>query len=372
MTVATLLPPNGTPLLRALEQAVAYEPRVSAGVEVIAGVKGRQLPGFLQFLLWEYGLIELVPHIDNPYTLITEGRPWQIERDTFAAVARGLGWLNSPATIYEEPARRRWWNAFQLHLNALPPADTPTLDRITRVTRLGQPFRSDFRRGVSGYDGPALEAGFTRLGACRLSDDTGVTIAPGGAKWSFGRQWEAVHELTEAEGNALGIWLDPPDEEGSVPWSEMHFLWATASFPWASEAGALRQALMAAWFPAQRVHVALLDDEGEVIGYRRAGANRAVLPAVDGQYTVAGVAYSEADAGQSVIIRAMTDAGNGVGQTVAAAAIVVNGDLAPGLPPGRLWLEPGQLSGGVTIAETSVSIPLRATVRERITLLLRF
>ncbi len=94
--VASLLPPNGTPVLRAFEQAVAYEPRVESGLGLVPNVKGRNLPAFLQFLLWEYGLIELAPYLDNPYVLIEEGRPADRARHlrgrlTGAVVARPAG-----------------------------------------------------------------------------------------------------------------------------------------------------------------------------------------------------------------------------------------------------------------------------------------
>lgn len=366
----SLLPPNGTPLLHAFEQAVAYEPRVNPSAELIANVKGRELPAFLQFLLWEYGLIELVPYLDNPYVLLQEGRPWQIERDTFAAVARGLGWVGAPGSVVEAPARRLWWNAFQLYLDTLPAVDDPTLARIERVTRLSKPFRSDFRRGVNGYDGPALETGWTRLGCSQLAEDTGVRLTATGAKWSFGRTWEGNHLLTEAEGTALGIWLEP--SEDGILWAEMHFPWITATFPWDSDGVALRRALMAASFPARTAHIALKAAGGAVIGYRRARVMRTVDPLVNGRYTVGGVGYDPEPAGHYVLVDAMTDTANGAGQTVASAELVIDGVLDPEIPVGRLWLEPGDLSGGVSIAPLPLSILLRATVRERITLLVRF
>jgi len=68
----------------------------------------------------------------------------------------------------------------------------------------------------------------------------------------------------------------------------------------------------------------------------------------------------------------MTDAGNGAGQTVASVDLVIDGTPAGGAPVGRLWLPPDGLAGGTVIAPGALSIPLRATVRERIKLLLRF
>ncbi|MBK8085058.1 MAG: hypothetical protein IPK28_15225 [Devosia sp.] len=215
------------------------------------------------------------------------GRPWQIERDTFAAVARGLGWVGAPGTIVEAPGRRTWWNNFQLYLGALPANDAPTLQRIDRVTRLGKPFRSDFRRGVWNFDAPALEAGWTRLGSSMLADDSGAASG-GRASGRSAATRCALTLMTEAEGRRLGNWVPPT--EGEIPWSEMDFPWATADVPWASDSATVRRALMAAWFVGRRAHVRLKDGDGEVIGYRRAGVHRIVKPTVGGLYSIAGLA----------------------------------------------------------------------------------
>lgn len=214
MTVQSLLPArNSTAFMRAMEQAIAYEPRVQDSVDFIRDIKGRQFPNWLPFLLYEYGLIELTNYVPNAYTLLTEGRQWQIERDTFAAVYRGLGWISAPAVIVEAKPGRTWWNNFQLNLESIPASDRPALDRIENITTLSSPFRSDFRRGMSGYDAPAFESDASRLDGTILDNDSGVYMRSGGPKWSFGRTYEHEHTLTQAEGTALGIWLPLPTSE---------------------------------------------------------------------------------------------------------------------------------------------------------------
>lgn len=641
----SLLPRNGTPLLRAMEQALAYEPRLVPAIDLIPDIKGRRLPSFLQFLLFEYGLIELTPYVQNPHALLDTGRQWQIERDTFAAIARGLGWVQAPATIAEAPFQRSWWNSFQLYLDALPAADAPNLDRIDRVTELSKPFRSDFRRGVNGYDVAPLEGDQTRLDYSHLDRESGVRLRAGGPLWSFGRAWEMTHVLTEAEGTALGNWITPdadvefladlieltisidgtvsalagylafsrasgkwaqdlaggwhyfaadalahtdrgtslepaatrltffnlaenplaaddPDsaativatdladplggasairvqfdgsagrtllvpasglapetsygvsffaklvsstgslagagdagmsgffgqlvagewvrvegaietgpaidgewldltldapgatalvelagfqvEAGIAPtspisgalingtraadnfaielpgagsfdlvikfddgtaqplydqeieaviypatlarpyvteistqkpgtWLSMAFPWIEADFPWISAAEHDRATQLGEWFEGEHVyHFALKRANGSVIGYRRARGAHRVTAVNTGRFSFGDTRYSVSPVGQAVLFEAMTDAGNGAGEAVASVALVVDGALAPGVPPGRLWLAPNQLSGGTAIAPASLSIPLRATVRERLKLMLRF
>jgi len=633
--VQTLLPPNGKPFLRAFEQAVAYEERLAPGIDLIPNVKGRELPDWLRFLLYEYGLIELTGYVPNPYDLLATGRVWQIERDTFAAVARGLGWVAAPGSVVEAPARRFWWNSFQLYLQALPPADAPHLERIDRVTQLSKPFRSDFRRGVFGYDAPAFETDTTRLDASLLDRESGVRIRAGGPLWSFGRPWELEHQLTRTEGEALGIWTDriadaeflldflngeailgddptPTIEEGSdfarassklaealdgswtefapnvmavtdrglllepestrltafsldenptddvlqaevlaaglpgpmgdtavrvkfsdagwllyVPadgiepdttypvsffaklvsssgsglagplfsqlavgewrrvegevttpavldgqwldlsmlapgaeviveldgfqietadrvtspirsaeisdtraadelvlvlpgadafyltitfdngaaqplldilgpyaidpaalnrpyvaeigslragtWDSMAFPWDDATFPWNGDASSNRARILAAWFEANPdAHFRLKDAGGAVIGYRRVRVARQVAQQFGGRFEFAGADYGADEEGTTVLIEAMTDAGNGGGQSVATVELIIGGSREAGVPPGRLWVTPGQLTGGVVIARKTPTIPLRATVRERLKLMLRF
>lgn len=652
MPVASLLPPNGTGFLRALEQATAYEPGLTGGIDLIPDIKGRRLPAFIQFLLYEYGLIELTPYVENPYTLLDEGRIWQIERDTFAAIARGLGWVNAPAAIVEAATRRYWWNNFQLYFQSLPPNDFPTLDRIDRITQLSKPYRSDFRRGVFGYDAPAMETDATRLDSCLLDQESGVRLRDGGPLWSFGRAFEYGHTMTEAEGNSLGNYLIPtgeqslfvnfltgessigdidvplddafsfarasgkwaPDSAGaitefpadtlavtdigllyepaatnsiienvdgsiweipasrngltaeivgsgiidgieytdfrlhgvttdrtgtflsfnaplaatagqehwlsawaaivggstaglalaaapgsidlgaigptlervsvayetsgpdavepgvqfayeisetiditlrlglpqlerdrvssvikttgaaatraadigivhlpfgihfvtvrfddgseqtfdglvgdftlpaaslerpwvveieafrldgveSLKWFQMTFPWEEADFPWVSEAGNARRIFLANWFNERVGYLVLRRADNSIIGYRRARAIRQVKQVSGGPYNLSGVRYGPNLNGENVIFDAMTDAGDGAGETAAKLGWLFNATRISGIPAGRLWLEPGELTGGAEIAQAEISIPLRATVRDRATLLLRF
>ena len=68
----------------------------------------------------------------------------------------------------------------------------------------------------------------------------------------------------------------------------------------------------------------------------------------------------------------MTDFEDADGVSAASVSLVVGASMGAEIPPGRLWLQPADLSGGVEIAATPVTLPLRATVRERITFLMRF
>jgi len=369
-----LMPSNATPLMRALDMAIAPELRVSDGIDTLVNVKNRRLPSFLPFLVWEYGLAALEPYVANSYILLDEGRIWQIERDTMAAIHRALGWVDHAGTIAEAPKRRQWWNAFQIYLVDLPAADEPDLEAIERVAELSAPLRSDFRRGVHLYDAGAIETAWSRLDSTKLSSESGVALHDNGPLWSFGRIHEIDHVLSEAEGTALGHWIE--SDPGGLQWDNAAIAWDEADFTWEAEGVAVRLDVMASWFAGRTVHAALYRGDDTVIGYRRARCVRPAIAEAGGPYTFAGVAYAPSDNPELVIVEIMTDFGDGVSdglsEDVAAIGLVIDSDTAPGAREGRLWLGPDELMGGTEIARSPAAFTLRKTVREHIKFRLRF
>lgn len=61
--------------------------------------------------------------------------------------------------------------------------DEADLIRIEGLAGLSAPRRSDFWRGFHGYDARELELAESRWGEGLLSDQSGVVVAPGTAKW---------------------------------------------------------------------------------------------------------------------------------------------------------------------------------------------
>jgi len=370
--VATLLPDNATPVMLALEQVVAEEPRVASGVDAITNIPGTRPPAFLDALLWEYGLTVLAAFVPSKYTLLDEGRPWEIERGTFAAVARGLGWLGVTATVDEAPVRRNWWNSFQLLLSALPPADDPDLPRIENVTSLSVMLQSDFRRGVFAYDAGPMELDYARLDQAMLDVESGIRLRAGGPLWSFGATTEIDHLLTEAEGTALGIWVDPP-ETTSLRWIDINEPWTDATFPWVSSATTARQTLMAQSFADRTAYFKLAAADGSVIGYRRARVLARASADPAGAFTFGGLKYVRNEASPSLVyFEALTGFGDGAGKQAATVSLVIDPTRAAGVPPGRDWLAPADLSAGVEIAATAAALDLRPTIRQQIKIRLRF
>lgn len=373
--MASLLPNSSALFEKALE--ASYSDRWDEFADAVAAIRTAKLvsppPSFLPFLVYEYGLGELTPYVPNLYTLVVgrEGVQWQRLRGTPAAVAKGLGWLGYSATMEDAWSGRAYWNSTQLRFPALPVADHPDLERIEGVTTLSIPKRSQLRRGVFQYDAGAVELDRSRLDESLLEHESGVVVTAAGTLWSFGRTTEIDHVLTEAEGTAIGNWIAVPEDEG-LKWVEMTYPWQTATFPWAANAAAQRRALMAAWFDGRTIYATLRNAAGEVIGHRRCRAVHAVLATVGGAYSFPDTSYQVMPGGTRVYIEAMTDFEDVAGATATQAELTIGATLSPGVPSGRLWLQPNELAGGHPIAVTSVSIPLRATVREQIKFLMRF
>lgn len=385
--MTSLLPGNSGLFEKSFEASLtARWTALSEGVDAIRYDKLSPPVTMLAYAIWEFGLGELTPYMPNLYDLLREGIIWQRARGTRKAMDIGLGWIGYAADIHEAWHGRRWWNAYQLYFSDLPAPNT--LERIEGIARLSTAKRSQFRRGVHGYDVPACELDGSQPDGCLLDRESGVVATQAGIIWSFGRKAEVEHWLTETEGLSLGNWVPTAREpvafgfgdlaveqlrdDDALLWANITIPWSSATFLWATDAASQRQAQLAAWFAARPIHLVLRAATGGVIGYRRCRIVRAVTEAVGGPYSFRDVSYAPASGGRYVYIEAMTDFENADGVTAAAVSLLVGASAAEGIPPGRLWLQPGDLTGGVEIASNPVSLPLRATVREQITYLMRF
>lgn len=343
------------------------------GAEAIRHAKFNPPLSFLPFLVYEYGLGELTPYIPNLYSLVVdrEGVNWQRVRGTPAAVYKGLGWIGYTATLEDAWYGRAYWNSTQLRFPSLPAKDSPDLERIEGIVRLSLPKRSQLRRGVHQYDvGPAI-GNASRLNGSLLERESGTRLRTDGPLWSFGRTTEIDYTLTEAEGTAIGNWLAIPDE-GGIAWIDMDYPWVTADFAWADDPDTQRRKLMASWFAPRTFYVRLKDAQGEIIGYRRCRASRPVTQGVSGVYRFGNAYYRPTTNGQQVYIEAMTQFGDAYDVEASTVALMSGVSLAAGVKPGKLWLEPTEVTAGTAFAETAISLPLRTTVRERFKFLVRF
>ncbi|WP_455466230.1 phage tail protein [Bartonella sp. B39] len=367
--LSSLLPSNSSLFERCLAEAMAFDPHVKTALEEIPRAKFiTRPPSWLPFLIDEYGLQELSPYFSNLYDLIDQGLQWQRLRGSLAAIELGLEWLGITARFTPAWTGRAWWNAFQLKFDRLP--ERMLLEAIEAIVRLSKSLRSDFRRGVSGYDVQALEGNMSRLDNSMLEYESGVRITAGGTLFSFGRTIEINHILEEEEGKLIGNWMDDGDEE--LSWNLIDYPWSMANFPWCSVKKYERDILMAEWFSNRTLYLGLRDTQNAVIGYRRCYAVQPVEQALDGVYNHSGNRFKPSKTGTMLFLAARTDFKDVEDKQAASVSLLIHGSLEEQTPPGKLWLEPDELSGGVEIFKTPVNIPLRADVREQFKILLRF
>ncbi|ADZ72400.1 phage protein gp27 [Polymorphum gilvum] len=375
----SLLPSNATALECGIDLAGAdLAARIAPGVDAIPGWKlVNPQPALAAWLVYEYGLGALSAFIPNVFDLLEEGIRWERLRGTHAGMAAGLGFVGYSADLVDPPARRLAWADYRLTLDRVRDEEGD-LARIAGIARLSQPARSQFRRGVHGYDVAAAEASWTRLSDCMVGDDSGVHVEAtdglAGPKWSFGRAHEAEVTLSQAELEALGIWIDD-DGSGSLSWSDLPVAWSTVTNTWSElgSAGA-RVRQMAAALAARGAYLGFYDTGGALIGARRCRCFAQVAPAgAAGLYGVLGHGWSPGATGEALAAIALTGFGDGDGARAVEAALLVAATPLDPATPGKIWLGPGEIhTPHAPVGRTSVDIRFGKTVRERIGLLVRF
>lgn len=359
--MTSFLPNNASSFETAVEAAATIDPRVDYGVNAITGWKVVQRPsGLLPWLIYEYGLDALQPFVPNLYTLIEEGRQWSRLRGTHKAVYDGLGFIGYAGQIKDPATRRIAWADYQLILDRVRDLETD-LPKIDGIVSLSDAARCRFRRGVYGYDIPATETGYTKTGSSILSDDSGAYVENSQAKWSFGRRYQFEHTFTQSELTELGVWIE---EVPSSYWADIAALWDALDIFWSLPAQEARQREIVTSIVDMPCWLCLRDQAGDVIGYRRA-VSQPVSPDVNGEYEINGIPLKvNRETPTDLVVVSRTGFGDGSGSIAASASLIFGATSAQ--PPGKLWLSSNEITGGVEVASSAVSIQLGQTVREKI------
>jgi hypothetical protein len=214
----------------------------------------------------------------------------------------------------------------------------------------------------------ALEFSRTKHGQTLYSAFSGARIREGGAKWSFGRTYERDYTMTQANLEALAVWLTPDATE--LSWGA--FPWTSPGVTWTSSPAATRSRLMAAGVLTKSAWVRFRRADNSIIGHRRARVWRGVLADPSGAYQVGAAKFSPVTNAATLYVEALTGFGDGDGNTAASWSLLFNPTIVAPAKPGIEWAAPAQLSGGVEIMSTACSAPFGKTVRERFRAVLRF
>lgn len=205
----SILPTNATPLERVLDLASAAEPRVIDGVEAIATAKLVDIPdALIPWLIWEYGLGELLPYLPDPRVAIREGVLWQRVRGTPRSLQIAYSWRGLNDVIVEEEETGRAFAEFQIGTRRIPPAGA--VEDLIELSRLAAPVRSLLSRLYHGYDVRRFILSRSDWGDL-LSNYSGVLYDPdrpferGNPYLSFGRGAAAALDVAEGQAAAAGL-----------------------------------------------------------------------------------------------------------------------------------------------------------------------
>ena len=188
----TLLPPQSTPLERALDQTFPQWDALAAAFTVPSVGEPEQ---FAPWLAAEYELAQFAPYFSTTAELIEQGLQWLFTRGTAASVVRALGWVGFAGSKVDE-------DGAYLHINLGRPATAEEMARVAHVVRASLPAHVHFYRVFNPLNDvrrivldrtPRLDTGM-------LDGDSGV-MGPDGVKLSFGESSGAT--LPAAPADAL-------------------------------------------------------------------------------------------------------------------------------------------------------------------------
>lgn len=185
MTSDHLLPPNATALECSLSLSTDLLTRLGGETEPLKGFKTDPSDSLLPWLIWEYGLGELLPYLPDPRRAIAEGIRWQRLRGTPAALTTALSWIGATATVEQETPGIHFAE-FQFDPGQVLDDDA-LIASLIAIARLSAPARSRLSRIYHGWDLRRLVLDESRLGDALLSDHSGVLWKDGQTKLSFGR-----------------------------------------------------------------------------------------------------------------------------------------------------------------------------------------
>ena len=188
----TLLPPQSTPLERALDQTF---PQWDALADAFTVPSVGEPEQFAPWLAAEYELAQFAPYFPTTAELIEQGLQWLFTRGTAASVVRALGWVGFAGAEVDE-------DGAYLHINLGRPATAEEMARVAHVVRASLPAHVHFYRVFNPLNdvrrivldrAPGMDTGM-------LDGDSGV-MGPDGVKLSFGRRSGAT--LPAAPADAL-------------------------------------------------------------------------------------------------------------------------------------------------------------------------
>ncbi|MBF0305780.1 MAG: hypothetical protein HQL41_09050, partial [Alphaproteobacteria bacterium] len=199
--MTSLLPPNASPLERLIEAATALDARTPS-LGIVRTAKMDADPRLIPWLLWEYGLGELLPWLADPRRALDEGIRFHRLRGTPASLAMALGWLDLADAAIEEHGPGRARISFEFQIDPGRVLNPDEARAVVAVAALAAPARSRLVRLYHGWDQRPFVLDRTPLGEGLISDFSGPLLD--GVRQSFGLR-HAAHLTAPAATVALGV-----------------------------------------------------------------------------------------------------------------------------------------------------------------------
>lgn len=199
----TLLPPNATAQERGLELASRFAPSVDAGVQALLTFKENPPPQVLMWLVWEYGLEELLPFLPDPAAAIAQGLLWERIKGTPESVRLALSWLNlgENTAIEEEDPTTTHWHEYMVDPGGVPNG-YGVLQNIVDLARVSSPVGTNLARIYHGYDLRRFKLDGSQYGDL-LSDYSGIYDDALGVRLSFGRNVPSLAAFDDGRAAAV-------------------------------------------------------------------------------------------------------------------------------------------------------------------------
>jgi hypothetical protein len=170
-------------------------PDVLAGVGLVRTAKETVPDGWPFFIVWEYGLEELLPYLGDPRDILEQGLQWQRIKGTPASIRMAHGWLQLTSTVEEETPTGRHWFEYQIDPGKVP--SRSELVNLVGLARLSAPVGTRLSRVFHGYDLRRSIWDETAWSDGSLySDHSGVYDPELGTDLSFGRTTISLYDLT--------------------------------------------------------------------------------------------------------------------------------------------------------------------------------
>ena len=194
----SILPGNATQLERDLELTGDLG-KFTQPLDLLRRAKLDAIDSYVPFLIWEYGLGELLPYLKDPRRALSEGILWQRLRGTPKSLVIALDWIDFDAVIEQEETGI-YFSEFQLDPGEVI-RDASIIPDVIAISRLSAPARSRLSRIYHGYDIRRLklsEGPKGQLNHHLLSDYSGVHD-PSGIRISFGETFKGQGVLSNPD-----------------------------------------------------------------------------------------------------------------------------------------------------------------------------